>query len=436
MASPSTRMSARVEHDWLGPLGVPADALYGAQTARAMENFRVSGRTLAAEPQLLRALGEVKAAAALANAGCGELEADVAEAIVQAAREVAAGQWAQHFPLDVVQGGGGTATNMNINEVVANRAGELLGDTRGSYRRVHPNDHVNRSQSTNDVYPTALQLAVRRSVLEALPGLEAVAGALDSLGERHPDLVRMGRTCLQDALPVPVGAVHRAQARAVRRGAARLAADADELLAVPLGATAVGTGLGAPAGYRDAVVALLAEESGLPVVAAPDPFDALEHFDVYLRVASSLLAAMLTVAKLAGDLRFLSAGPVGEVELPAVQVGSSVMPGKVNPVIAELVLQVGFGVRGCHAVVEAAVAAGELELNVMEPVIARHLLDALRDTGRVAQLFADRCLAGLRWKADAVGEHMAGSYAADVLVAQSDGYERASELRRLRDRNA
>jgi aspartate ammonia-lyase len=293
-------------------------------------------------------------------------------------------------------------------------------------------DHL----ATNDVYPTALQLAVHRTALEALPGLEAVAGALDALAERHPDLERMGRTCLQDALPVPVGEVHRAQARAVRRGAARLAADSDELLAVPLGATAVGTGLGAPAGYRDAVVARLAEESGLRVVEAPDPFDALEHFDVYLRVASSLLAAMLTVAKLAGDLRFLSAGPVSEVELPAVQVGSSVMPGKVNPVIPELVLLVGFGVRGCHAVVEAAVGAGELELNVMEPVIARHPLDALRDTGRAAQLFAGRCLAGLRWNADAVGEHLAGLYAADVLVAQSDGYERASQLRRMRDGNA
>ena len=429
-------MSVRVEHDSLGPVDVPTDALYGAQTARALANFRVSGRALAAEPELLRALGEVKAAAALANVHCGQLEADVADAIVHAAREVAAGRWSQHFPLDVVQGGGGTATNMNVNEVVANRAGELLGHERGSYQRVHPNDHVNRSQSTNDVYPTALQLAVYRTALEALRGLEAVAHALEAIAERHPDLERMGRTCLQDALPVPVGAVHRAQARAVRRGAACLGADAQQLLAVPLGATAVGTGLGAPAGYLDVVISLLAEESGLPVVAAPDAFDALEHFDLYLRIASSLLAAMLTVSKLASDLRFLSAGPVGEVELPAVQVGSSVMPGKINPVIPELVLQVGFSVRGCHAVVEAAVAAGELELNVMEPVIARHLLDALRDTGRVAQLLADRCLAGLRWDADELRKHLAGSYTADVLAAQSDGYERASELRKLRDRNA
>jgi aspartate ammonia-lyase len=429
MANPHSAVNVRAEHDSLGPVEVRSDALYGAQTVRAIENFRVSGRSVGSEPQLLRALGEVKAAAARTNALLGVIETDVGNALVQAAREVAHGRWFEHFPLDVVHGGGGTATNMNVNEVLANRAGELLGEPYGTYRRVHPNDHANRSQSTNDVYPTVLQLAAYRSVLDALSGLDAVGAALDGLAEAYPDAVRMGRTCLQDALPVPIGAVHRAQARAVRRGVDGLRDAARDLLIVPLGTTAVGTGLGAPDGYVEAVVRLLAEESGLPVLAAPDPFDSLEHLDVYLRVSSSLLAAMVTLSKLAGDLRFLSAGPVAELSLPAVQVGSSCMPGKVNPVIPELVLQVGLEVRGCHAVVEGAVAGGELELNVMEPVIARHLLDALRDSGRVAHLFAERCLAGLRWNLDTVGEHLAGSFAADVLAAQRHGYDAAARGR-------
>jgi aspartate ammonia-lyase len=253
----------RVERDSLGEVEVPAGALYGAHTVRAAANFRVSGFTLRDRPELVEALVGVKIAAARANAELGVLEPKLAAAIVEAGREVLAGRWRGEFPLEVVQGGGGTATNMNVNEVLANRAAELLGGARGTYELVHPNDHVNRSQSTNDVYTTALQLAVLTVAPPALEGFELVAATLDRKARESGSLERLGRTCLQDALPVPAAETLRAHVHAVRRTVAALAAALQPLLAVPLGATAIGTGLGAPAGYRELAVRLLAEETSL-----------------------------------------------------------------------------------------------------------------------------------------------------------------------------
>ena len=424
--SPVTERGAtRIERDSLGPVEVPADALYGAHTVRGVANFRLSGVTMAARPDLIAALAHVKAAAAGANLLCGALEPEIANALIAAARAVATGAHDDQFPVDVVHGGGGTVINMNVNEVLANLAGEALGGRRGGYDRVHPNDHANRSQSTNDVYPTALALATVRVGARAAAGLDVLAGALETKAQERGGHKRLGRTCLQDAVPLTIGDTHGAQAHAVRRTTAALRRSLGELLAVPLGATAVGTGIGTPAGYREHAVRLLAEECGLAVTPAEDMFDALANLDGYVDVAAQAVRCALVIAKIASDVRLLSSGPLGgfgELTLPAVQVGSSIMPGKINPAIPELVMQVSFEVRGAAAIVEAAAAAGELELNVMEPVIARHLHGSLADLGAVAERFAERSIAGLVWNDDALERNLAGSFGGAVEDAVRDGY--------------
>ncbi|MGL6278122.1 MAG: lyase family protein, partial [Gaiella sp.] len=303
-----------------------------------------------------------------------------------------------------------------------------LGGSRGRYERIHPLDHVNRSQSTNDTYPTALALAVVRVGRGCADALDAVARAVRGAAERAGAAERLGRTCLQDAVPVPVAAALGATASGVTRTTADLRTALDRLLAVPLGATAVGTGIGAPDGFADTAVAELSEVSGLQVTCAPDRFDALQHVDGLLAVAGELNRAWLVVAKLAADLRLLSSGPrggLGEARLPALQPGSSIMPGKVNPVLPELVLQLGYDLSGVATTVEAAARAGELELNVMEPVIAARLLPALDHAGRVAMQFAARCIDGLSWDEGRMAENLAGSLAVRVERAAQAGHDAA-----------
>jgi len=402
----------RAEHDSLGRVEVPAGVLYGAHTVRALANFAVSGTTLRERPSFIAALGHVKAAAARANAGCGVLDEPLAGAITAAAREVARGEHDGQFPIDVVQGGGGTSVNMNANEVVANRANEILGGVRGSYDPVDPTRHVNRSQSTNDVYPTALALATVTVGRAALTGIAGLASALSAKAAAGGALERLARTCLRDAVPTTVAATHRGHAHAVGRTSAALARSLDELLAVPLGATAVGTGIGSPVGYRERVLALLAEESGLAVTGAGDLADALSNLDAYVDVAAQVVRVAIVTGKIAADLRLLSSGPVGgigELRLPAVQVGSSIMPGKINPVMPELMLQIGYEAQGMFTIVEAAAAGGELDLNVMEPVIAKHLLGSLHDLGKACALFATRCVEGLEWNEARLAANLAGS---------------------------
>ena len=421
--------ASRTEHDALGAVAVPADALFGAETQRATDNALPVGPLVRDRPELIRALGEVKSAAAGTNVAVGALAPEIGDAIVVAAREVAQGTWDSDFVIPLVQGGGGTATNMCANEIIANRAGELLGDKRGSYRRVDPHDHVNLSQSTNDVYPTALQIAAVRVGRDATVAFRGLAAELNRKAEEYAGLERLGRTCLQDALPVPVDGSHRAQAAAILRLADGLDKAVDRLLWVPIGGTAVGTGLGAALGYREQIVTRLRSETGLPLERSEDTLDALAHFDGYLDVMSALTSLVIIAAKIAADLRFLSSGPVGgirELSLPAVQVGSSCMPTKINPVIPELVLQVAMEVRGARTVVECAVAAGELELNVMEPVIARHLLGSLQEAGAVAELFGRKVIAGLEWNRTVVEENLGGSLAGAIELASGQGYDAAA----------
>lgn len=421
---------ARREHDSLGDVAVPVEVLYGAQTARAIEVCGVSGFDLGRLPALIRALGRVKLAAARANLDAGELDERQADAIIAAANEVVAGRWDDQFPLDVVQGGGGTATNMNVNEVIANRAEELLAGERGTYVRVHSNDHVNRSQSTNDVYPTALQIATLELGALTVEAAKHLAKRLRKKAREYSGRERLGRTCLQDALPVPIDAVHDGQAHAIERITSDLERALEKLHEVPLGGTAVGTGFGAADRYRDVVVKYLAKETGLPLRRAQDPFDALANADGLLAVANELQRLAIVVARSAQDFRLLASGPeggIGEVALPAVLVGSSIMPGKVNPVVPELVLQTSFQVRGSAKTIEIAVASRELELNVMSPVIARQLLTSLADSAVVFRLYADRCISGLVWNADAVEAHLSGSRAELVEQARRRGYRAAAE---------
>jgi aspartate ammonia-lyase len=416
----------RVERDALGAVEVPTDALFGAHTARALANFPSPPVRVADRPELIRGLAHVKASAAEANAELGVLDPTVAGAIVSAANELVDGRWHEEFPLALVQGGGGTSTNMAINEVLANRAVQLLGGTLGRYDIVHPLDHVNRSQSTNDVIPSGLQLAVLERIEPALAALEAVASALERCAAEAGELVRLGRTCLQDALPLPVSSYHRAQAYAIRRSATSIRESRHALLSIPLGATAVGTGMGAPPGYRELATAHLARRTGLPLIPAEDLFDALAHLDPLYTVASATGQAALTLAKISADLRFLASGPIGgigEVRLPAVQVGSSMMPDKVNPVIPEFVIQVSFQIRGAVHVVESAVAAGELDLNVMEPLISRHLLEALEQLAVAGSTLAERCLSGLEWAPVVVEQHLKGSRQSAVERAAEIGHD-------------
>jgi aspartate ammonia-lyase len=420
--SSTTSAPAAASGDGVQP-GVP---LYGVQTRRAVENFAGPGRALGHCPELLRAYAQVKAAAARANVRLGVLDPHRGAAIGWACREIAEGELDGQFPSPLLTGGGGTSTNMNLNEVIAARATQLLA---GRGLSVHPNDHVNASQSSNDTYPTAMALtvlAMGRAPQDALTGL---AEAFDAKAAEYDGLRRLGRTCLQDAASVTAGATHRAHARAVRRVRDGLRAAVDAFLELPLGATAVGTGAGAPDGYAALAVSELAAETGLDLRPAADLPDALAHLDAYSAAASAAVRAALVLAKIAADLRLLASGPaggLGELTLPEVQAGSSIMPGKVNPVIPEYVVQLTHRVRGCALTVDLAVAAGELEVNVMEPVITDAMTRILPDLAAAATALDRLCVRGLRWNEERVTQLAEHSYDRWIAEAVDGGYDAAS----------
>jgi fumarate hydratase class II len=386
-----TDSDVRIERDTMGEVAVPASALYGAQTQRAVENFPVSG--VRVDPAVVRALARVKAAAARVNARLGVLPADVADAVAGAAEEVADGAHADQFPVDVFQTGSGTSTNMNVNEVVAALASRRLG------RRVHPNDEVNASQSSNDTFPTAVHLAAADAALNDLvPALEHLAGALETTAERTRDVVKAGRTHLMDATPVTLGQELGGYAAQVRRGVERLQAAVPRVAEVPLGGTAVGTGINTPPGFAAAVLQELARTTGLPVTEARDHFEAQGARDALVELSGAARTVAVSLTKICNDLRWMGSGPLaglGEVHLPDLQPGSSIMPGKVNPVVPESVLQVCAQVVGHDATVAWAGASGNFELNVMVPVMSRAVLEQLRLLANGARLLADRCVAGL-----------------------------------------
>jgi aspartate ammonia-lyase len=370
-------MSFRIEGDSLGDVRVPADAYYGAQTARAIENFPISG--LRAPDDLITATVFIKKAAAEANAALGRLAEDVARAIVKAADEIIAGTLRDQFVVDVYQAGAGTSHNMNVNEVLANRAGELLGEARGSYRRVHPNDHVNMGQSTNDVYPTATRVALLMGAEGLVASARALADSLSRKADEFADVLKTGRTHLQDAVPITLGQEFGGYAECIRSGAQDVAVASEQLRELNIGATAVGTGLNAGDQFRRLVVENVARETTLTVRPALNLFRVTQSMGDVLAYSGAMRRLAVELSKVANDLRLLSMGPragLSEIGLPAVQPGSSIMPGKVNPSIPEMVNQVCFQVIGCDTTVVMACEAGQLELNVMMPVIAWNSLHA------------------------------------------------------------
>jgi aspartate ammonia-lyase len=423
--------NTRREHDLLGERDVPADALYGVQTLRAMENFAISGVELNEFPTLLGGLASVKEAAAMANQDLGLLTPEIAGAIIAAAREIRAGKHHQHFRVDVIQGGAGTSTNMNANEVIANRALELLGKERGDYEVVHPNNHVNLSQSTNDVYPTAVKLALHSSITDLQTAMGALAGAFLLKGEEFASFIKMGRTQLQDAVPMTLGQEFSAFAHTMLEDVDRLGEAQALVREINMGATAIGTGINAPKGYAEIVRAHLSEITGLQLITAPDLVEATADTGVFVQLSGVLKRCAVKLSKICNDLRLLSSGPragFGEINLPPMQPGSSIMPGKVNPVIPELVNQVCFDIIGGDVTVSMAAEGGQLQLNVFEPIIAYRLLRGLITLSRACDILRLKCVSGITANPDRMRRFVERSIGVITALVPVLGYETTSAI--------
>lgn len=419
----------RMETDFLGEKAVPAEAYYGIHTVRAVENFDVSRQKV--HPELLRALAVVKQAAAESNMFIGALDKNTGSAIFQAAEEIADGKFAEAFIVDAFQGGAGTSTNMNMNEVIANRAIELLGGKRGDYHLVHPLDHVNMSQSTNDVYPTALRIAAIRLLLPLSEACAALQGALQRKEEEFGGVLKLGRTEMQDAVPITLGQEFSAWAEAISRDRWRLYKVEERLRKVNLGGTAVGTGLNAPRKYVYTVIERLRNLSGLGLSRDENSIDGTQNADVFVEVSGLLKACAVTMIKISADLRLLSSGPrggFGEIQLPNLQAGSSIMPGKVNPVIPEMVTQVAYQVIANDMAITMAVQSGQLELNAFYPLIAVNLLPAMESMSKALRLLAEKCILEIQAKPEVCLEHVKNSTALATVLAPLIGYEQAAVL--------
>ncbi len=419
----------RMETDLLGEKAVPAEAYYGIHTIRAVENFDVSRQKV--HPELLRALAVVKQAAAESNMSIGILDKNIGSAIFQAAEEIADGKFAEAFIVDAFQGGAGTSTNMNMNEVIANRAIELLGGKRGDYHLVHPLDHVNMSQSTNDVYPTALRIAAIRLLLPLSESCAILQGALQRKEEEFGGVLKLGRTEMQDAVPITLGQEFSAWAEAISRDRWRLYKVEERLRKVNLGGTAVGTGLNAPRKYVYTVIERLRNLSGLGLSRDENSIDGTQNADIFVEVSGLLKACAVTMIKISADLRLLSSGPrggFGEIQLPNLQAGSSIMPGKVNPVIPEMVTQVAYQVIANDMAITMAVQSGQLELNAFYPLIAVNLLPAMESMSKALRLLAEKCILEIQAKPEVCLEHVKNSTALATVLAPLIGYEQAAVL--------
>lgn len=429
MSSSVPQGDVRVEHDSLGDVTVPASALFGAQTRRAVENFPISGQH--AHPALIRATALVKKAAALANMDTGRLDTHIGRAIVQAADEVMAGQWHEHFVVDVYQAGAGTSHNMNANEVLANRAIEILGGRRGEYARVHPNDHVNMAQSTNDTFPTAMRLATLSMLAEMVPAMQRLAEAFEAKSREFDSIVKSGRTHLQDATPIRLGQEFAAYGLSMRRDIARIEQARETLYELNIGGTAVGTGLNAEPAYIEAVVQHLRELSGFPLRRAQVLVAIAPTMASFVEASGALRVLATDLTKIANDIRLLASGPSTgfyEIILPAVQPGSSIMPGKVNPSMAEMLNQVCFQVLGYDATIAFAAQAGQLELNVMMPVIIHNLLWAFTISTNAMDAFTERCVRGIVANAQRCEDMAFKSAGLATALAPYIGYEQAASI--------
>jgi fumarate hydratase, class II len=414
----------RIEHDSMGEVRVPKDAKWRAQTQRAVENFPISGRTL--ERSNIEALARIKAAAATVNAELGVIERDIAEAIIAASAEVARGDWDAHFPIDVFQTGSGTSSNMNANEVIATLATEHLGSD------VHPNDHVNASQSSNDVFPSSIHIAATSAVINDLvPALQHLEQSLTRKSQEFATVVKSGRTHLMDATPVTLGQEFGGYAAQVRFGVERLEASLPRLAELPLGGTAVGTGINTPPGFAARVIEEVARATGLPLTEARNHFEAQGARDGLVEMSGQLRTIAVSLTKVANDIRWMGSGPragLAEIHLPDLQPGSSIMPGKVNPVMAEALTMVCAQVIGNDAAITFGGAAGAFELNVMLPMMARNVLESVRLLAAISRLFADRCVDGIEADVERCREYAESSPAIVTPLNRYIGYEAAAKV--------
>ncbi|QVY61503.1 aspartate ammonia-lyase [Cytobacillus gottheilii] len=421
----------RIEKDFLGEKEVPAEAYYGVQTLRAVENFPITGYRI--HPELIRAMAMVKKAAAMANMDVKQLYSGIGNAIVQAADEMIEGQWHEQVIVDPIQGGAGTSINMNINEVLANRAIELLGEEKGNYFHCSPNTHVNMSQSTNDSFPTAMHIAILSLLEQLIITMEKMQTVFLEKGKEFNHVIKMGRTHLQDAVPIRLGQEFEAYSRVIGRDIKRIKQSRQHLYELNMGATAVGTGLNALPRYIELVVQYLADISGMPFKGAEHLVDATQNTDSYTEVSAALKICMTNMSKIANDLRLMASGPragLGEITLPARQPGSSIMPGKVNPVMPELINQVAFQVIGNDHTISLASEAGQLELNVMEPVLIFNLLQSISIMKNAFTSFTEHCVKGIEANEARLKEYVEKSAGIITAVNPHLGYEVAARIAR------
>ncbi len=425
-------MSAyRNEHDLLGDKNVPSAAYYGVHTLRAKENFDITGISIAVYPELIRALAQIKKAAALANQQLGLLDPKLAAAIAAACDEIIAGKFHDEFIVDVIQGGAGTSTNLNANEVIANRALELLGHQRGEYQYLHPNEHVNMSQSTNDVYPTALKLATYVGIFGLVDSMSYLRRSFERKAEEFADVLKMGRTQLQDAVPMTLGQEFQTYAVMLGEDEERLKEAAMLIREINLGATAIGTGICADPDYTPLVCRKLAEISGIPVITAPNLIEATQDCGAFVQLSGVLKRVAVKLSKSCNDLRLLSSGPragLGEINLPPRQAGSSIMPGKVNPVIPEVVNQIAFEVIGNDMTVTFAAEAGQLQLNAFEPIIAHSLFKSVNHLRRGCVTLADLCVDGITANRELLMNSVKNSIGIVTALNPYIGYAHATDV--------
>ncbi|MGW4334621.1 aspartate ammonia-lyase [Rhodococcus koreensis] len=424
-------LETRTEHDLLGDRQVPADSYWGIHTLRAVENFPITGRTISTNPYLIRGLAYVKWAAASANEKLGILDHRRADAIGQACREIVDGRWHEQFVVDVIQGGAGTSTNMNANEVIANRALEILGHGRGDYAELHPNEHVNLSQSTNDVYPTAVNIATIFAIDDLLDALRLLQKAFATKAVEFADTVKMGRTQLQDAVPMTLGQEFATYSVMIDEDRARLGEAALLVHEINLGATAIGTGLNAPSGYAEAACDTLRDLTGLPLVLATDLVEATQDVGQFVHLSGVLKRIAVKLSKVCNDLRLLSSGPragLNEINLPPVQAGSSIMPGKVNPVIPEVLNQVAYEVIGNDVTITMAAESGQLQLNAFEPIIVHSLSEGMRHLGAACRILTGKCVLGITANTDLLRARVEDSIGLVTALNPHIGYTASTRI--------
>ncbi len=422
-------MRTRMEADSIGTMEVPEEAYYGVQALRAKENFPITGAPM--NPVFLENLARIKKAAAITNRDAFALDAGYAEAIIRACDEVIKGRFREEFIVDAIQGGAGTSANMNMNEVIANRANELLGGEKGGYTRVHPNDHVNMAQSTNDVIPTAGKLTVLDLLKPLLTELDRLKRELTIKATAFDDVIKMGRTQLQDAVPMRLGQTFHAYASMVERDRKRIADSCKEMYTVNLGGTAIGSAINVSDAYFYNVVPCLARITGYPLSQAADLFDATENLDGFVAVSGAVKTCAVNLSKMCNDLRLLSSGPrtgLGEINLPAKQNGSSIMPGKVNPVIPEVVTQVAFLVVGHDTTITMAAEAGQMELNAFEPVLFYNLFESIQTLEGAVKTLIDNCIVGITANRDRCKTLMESSAGIATALCPYIGYKKSAEI--------